>query len=170
MLEYGRDRRQQVKLGAPVPHLDQGAIERPAAEQRRVRLKRLEVAAYRHRFGNRGAVVEDKSGKPLHRIERSKAFAAVLQGADVHLLGRNLDPFLGQEDAHPPRVRRLAEVVELHRDRPPSYPVDGATLSRTAPACQHAERPALRPPERLSRLNPRSGKVLSLLLRNFGDL
>ena len=100
---------------------------------------------------------------------RGKAFAAVLQGADVHLLGRNLYPFLGQEYAHPPRVRRLAKVVELHRITLPIPLTPRPYPARGRPASMPSDAPADRP-KRLLRFNPRPGKILSLVLRNFSDL
>ena len=161
----------EIELRAPIPHFDQRALQRAAAEQRRIGLQRLEIAADGDRFGDHGAVVEHKRRKPLHRIDCGESFGAMLLRANVDLLGRNLDALLGEEDAHPPRVGRAAAVVELH-SRPHSYPVDGATLSRPIRCCQHAIRPRLpRPPPRepLLAVNRWQQTPLSLVLRNLGD-
>jgi hypothetical protein len=44
MLERHCDMKKQMVFGAPVPHFDEGDIERAAAEQRRFGIERLEIA------------------------------------------------------------------------------------------------------------------------------
>ena len=70
-----RHRAQQIEFGAPVPHLDQRALQRAAAEQRRIGMQRLEIAADGDRFGDHRAVVENQRRQPLHRVDRGIGLA-----------------------------------------------------------------------------------------------
>jgi hypothetical protein len=116
VLEHGRNRHVEVKLDTAVPHFDQCSLQRVAPEQRRIALQRLEIAADGDRFRNHGAVVEHQCRHPLQRIDSGIGLTALLQRAEVHLLGGNLNAFFGQKYPHPPRVRRAAAIIELHRE------------------------------------------------------
>ena len=110
-----------MKLGAPVPHFDQCALERAAAEQRRIGLQHLEIAADGDRFGDHGAIVKHERRHPLHRIDRGIGGRALLQFAEIDLLGRNLDPLFGQKICAPAadwgrgRRRKASSIASLSR-------------------------------------------------------
>jgi hypothetical protein len=118
-----------MKFDTAVPHFNRGDVERPAAKQRRIGLQRLEIAANGDRFGDRGSVVENKRGEPLHRIDGGVSLTSVLQRADVDLFGRNANALLGQKYPHPARIGGAAAVIKFHRRRPLFYLVDTASLS-----------------------------------------
>ena len=72
MPEDLRDGKEKIELGAPVPHFDLRDFERCAAEKRRLRVQRLEIAANRNRLRNRRAIVQDQNRHALDRIERGE--------------------------------------------------------------------------------------------------
>src|SRR5208282_1751123 len=116
MLKHVRDRQVEVKLGTPAPHLDESAVERAAAEQRRIGLQRFEISADRNGLRNHGAIVEHKRRDALHRVNRSIGVGALLQFTEIDLLGWNLDSLFGEEYANPARIWGAASVEELHGD------------------------------------------------------
>ena len=69
------DGEQSLELGAPTPHFDQGLLERGLAEERRVGLQRLEIAADGDRFADAGAVVEHEVGDHALRVDSAERFA-----------------------------------------------------------------------------------------------
>ena len=58
MLKQVRHGKVQMELDAPAPHFDQRAVQRAAAEQWRLGLQRLEIAADSHQFRDHRAIVE----------------------------------------------------------------------------------------------------------------
>src|SRR5258705_351388 len=69
MAERVRHHGEQVEFHPALPHLDQRLLARPLPEQRWRRMKRLDVTADRHGFGDHGTVVEHQRGQTLHRID-----------------------------------------------------------------------------------------------------
>ena len=123
----------EIELDAAVPHLDQRLFLAAASEQGRLGPQSLEVAADRDRLRDHRAVVEHQHRQPLHRIERREGVRLVCARAEVDWFDRDIDAFLGQEDAHPPRIWRPAAVIELH-DNSICTALDHALRLRVKPA------------------------------------
>ena len=60
------------------------------------------------------AVIKDECRHALRRIDCGIFRCLVLLGCNVDLLGRELQPLLGKENACPARIRRQFAVVEFH--------------------------------------------------------
>ena len=113
--EHLRDRQQQLELGVAVPHLDLRALPRVGAEQVRLGVQLLDVAADRHRLAQDAAV-----GELEHRQQRERVLAAgtpsvwcaALRDQDLDRVVRHA--LLGQEDANPARVGCAGVVVQQH--------------------------------------------------------
>jgi hypothetical protein len=73
--------------------------------------------------------------RPRQARRSPVGIAAVLQHAHVHLLGRDFNPLLGDEYAHPARVGRAGAIVKLFGDII-LYPVDTTNLSCPFPRDQ----------------------------------
>src|SRR5215213_7835763 len=116
--ENRRDRAEQAELEAPLPHLDTSPLERAGAEQRRLGMQLLEIAADRDRLADHGPVVELEGRSALQRIDGHIGRRLVLEPGKVDRDDRDRDAFLGEKYPHPARVRRPAGVVELHRGAP----------------------------------------------------
>src|SRR5262245_17007041 len=123
------DRKQEMQLEPPVPHLDARHLERAAPEQRRLRLQRLEVAADCDRLRDHRAVIEDQRRHPHDRIDRGEGVRFLLHGAEIDRLDRHLDPLLRQKYPRAPRIGRAPPVVKLHASVPCSAPA--GWLART---------------------------------------
>ena len=82
--------------------------------RRRIGLQRLEITADGNRFRDHRAVVEHQRRHAHERIDRGVARRFLLQGAEVDLLDRQLDPLFRQKDAGAPRIGRATAVVKLH--------------------------------------------------------
>src|SRR5262245_2301257 len=109
-----RDREKEMQFEPPVPHFDAGNLQRIASEQRRLGVKRFEIAADGNRFRDHGAVVEHQGGDPLQRIDRRVDLRLLLQGAEIDLLQGQRDALLGKKDPRAPRIGRPTSVVKLH--------------------------------------------------------
>src|SRR5829696_6749670 len=133
------DGAEQAELKPPLPHLDAGALEGAGAEQRRLCMQLLEVAADRDRLADDGAVVELESGGSLKRVDGDIGRRLVLEPGKVDRDDRDRDALLGEKYPHPARVRRPAGVVKLHRG-PPS----GESEPRRARSSQSAKLSARR--------------------------
>ncbi len=77
-------------------------------------MQRLEIAADRHRLGNRGAVVEDQNRHALDRIERGEFRGLGRPRHDVDLLERDRDPLFGKIYPDPAGVRRSLFIQYFH--------------------------------------------------------
>ena len=86
-----------------------------AAEQARLGVEGLEVAADRDRFGDAGAVVELEDRECSIRVLLAERVGSVLF-VEGHALVRHIEPLLGKEDPHASRARRFAALVyvDLH--------------------------------------------------------
>ncbi len=116
--EHLSDPQHQVQFDAPLPHLDARDFERGSAEQGRLGMQGLEIAANGNGFGENGAVVEFERRDPLQRIDRGIALGLVLHGAEIDRLDRHLDPLLLQKNPHPPGIGRPPAIVKLHPSLP----------------------------------------------------
>src|SRR5215204_2655150 len=97
-----------------VPHLDARNFTRAPTEQRGFRIERLEIAADRDRFGEDHAIVEDEHRHALDRIDGRKHRGFMLQGAEIDLLHRHRDAFLGEIDSYAARIGSAAAVIKSH--------------------------------------------------------
>lgn len=109
-----RDMKKQAQFQPPLPHLDHRPPDRADAEQGRLRMKLLEIAADGDRFADDGSVVEHEDGRALERIECGEFGRALFERAEVDLLDRQAQSLLGQVDQHAPRIGRARGAVEPH--------------------------------------------------------
>src|SRR5690606_5200727 len=98
-------------------------------------------------FGDHRAVVKLENGQPLQRIEAGDRFSAMLQIAHIHRHQRHAHSLLRQENAHTPRVRSPAAIIQLHR----LYLPLRCTTTWFAATTPSQERP---PPQRSGRGKP----------------
>ena len=110
-----RHRHEAVPLHVPLGGFDDRLGLRVRAHQVGLGVAFLEIAADGHGFVDHRAVVQHQGGQHAARVDGAELRAEVLARRDVHLHGFDLDALLGQENAHPARVRRHLEVVEFHR-------------------------------------------------------
>jgi hypothetical protein len=97
-----------------LPHLDLGLAERTAAEQRRLGVQFLEVAADGDGFGEDCAIVKFEHRQALQRIARGNIRLLVLHRPHVDGNPGHIDALFGQKHADAPRVRRPSPVKQLH--------------------------------------------------------
>ena len=109
-----RHRREQAEFHPALPHLDEGLFARVAAEERRLGVKRFDVAADGDGFGERRAIVEKERRNFLQRIDRRIGLLLVLMRHEVDVANGNRDVFLSQENANPPGIWRQRRIVEQH--------------------------------------------------------
>jgi hypothetical protein len=116
-----------MQLETPVPHLDLCHRQGTASEQGRIGMQSLEVAADGDRLRDHRAVVEHQRGNPHERVDRRIGRGLVLQRTKVHLLDRQADVLLGQENPRASRIGRPSAVIKLHVDRHASRPPQSTT-------------------------------------------
>ena len=155
MAEGVRHRQQEVHLHAPLPHLHPGLAKCALAEQRRLGVQFLEIAADGDGFGQDGPVVELENGKPLKRIALGDLLRAMPHRAHVDRNQRHVDALLREEDANPARVRRAASVIELHEFLPVSFRRDitGGAVRKPPYAPKPPKRPVEPVMRRLARVS-----------------
>ena len=119
----------EIHFTAAIPHFHLRDVLCAHAEQRRLRLHRLEITADGDRFGDHRAVVEYQRWHALKWVDRGIFRRLVLLGHDVDLLARQRDAFFGKKNARPARIWRHTAVVELHDSPVPKI----ARGSRTRP-------------------------------------
>src|SRR3954468_16956528 len=118
----------EAELDPALPHLHQRLSDRADAEQRRIGLHFLEIAADGDRLGDHRAIVKLERRRALEGVERGEFRCFVLHLVDVDGHARHRDALLGEKNAHPPRVRSAGFLVEFHgaapdpRTRPLSTP------------------------------------------------
>ena len=96
-------------------HISTSAISFGAgAEQRRLGMELLEIAADRDRFGDDRAVVELERRHALQRVDRGIGGDLCASLPEIDLLGRHRDALFGQEHLDPPGIGRPAAVIKLH--------------------------------------------------------
>src|SRR5206468_3546665 len=87
------DRLQNVKFDAAIPHLDQRALLRIGAEQRRLGMEFLEVTADSNALGNISTIVELEHRNRAQRIFPAKLFVAIHRLDDIDFFVGDLDSF-----------------------------------------------------------------------------
>src|SRR5271165_5436628 len=112
-----------MPLDAALPHLDPGPFEGRPAEQVRLRMEFLDVAADGDRFADDSPVVELGQRDRLQRIEGGEFRGLVFELAEIDLDPRNRDAFLGEEDPHAARVRGKVGIVQLQASLRPIAPL-----------------------------------------------
>src|SRR5260221_3176751 len=104
----------EIDLGPSVPHFNDCRILGSDTEQRRLRLQHFEISADRDRFRDDGAIIKNKSGHSLQRVDRRIFRRLVLHQHDIDLLGWYRDAFFSQEYARTPGVWGHFAVIEFH--------------------------------------------------------
>ena len=106
MLPGQPDRRAEQGFGAPDPHVGFGAFKRIAAEQRRFRVKFIEIAADADGFGDHPAIIEFEKRHLAARVFRQhlRRFMLALEQRQRRFGDRQ--PLDAQERRNPPRVGR----------------------------------------------------------------
>ncbi|HVA68495.1 MAG TPA: hypothetical protein VNF45_04230 [Candidatus Binataceae bacterium] len=108
------DRLQNVEFHPAIPHLDHRALFCAGAEERRLRMEFLEVAADGHALGDAGAVVEFEDGHGAKRIFPAKVVAAIYRLDDIDFLVRNLNTLFGKEYSDTARIRGIMALIKFH--------------------------------------------------------
>ena len=106
MAEDLGDRQQEMPLHSALPHLDRRPFERRRAEQIRLEMQFLDIAADRDRLADHGPVVEFESRDHLERIDSRELRRLMLERGEVDLDWRDRNAFFGEENAYAARVRR----------------------------------------------------------------
>jgi hypothetical protein len=107
-------RGEPVELGPALPHGHECLAGRVAPEQRALGVGFLKIAPNRRDFRDRRAIVEDKNGHLLARIDRLEAVGELFLLGQIHRLERDRNPFLRHEHAHAAGIGRRCRMVKLH--------------------------------------------------------
>ena len=105
--------------------------QRAPAEKRGFGMKLLEIAADGDGFRQDRSVVQFEDRQSLQGIATGYLRAAMPHRTHVHRLERHIDALLGQKNAYPARIGRLASVEQFQPISPIPAPIDAIVSSPT---------------------------------------
>jgi glyoxylase I family protein len=97
-----------------LPFLDDPDLVGVVAEEPRLRLHRLEIAADGNGLGDASAVIELEHRQRRERVDLEELGFELRLHPQIDLDLRHLDALLGEKDTDPPRIGRTREIIEFH--------------------------------------------------------